>query len=309
MTSVTVGVFGAKPEERQELCKLIAKKDSEADLSYYSTVAGGKVVSVVEPSFFPDKPQVACFAAALSDYCIFIAREPSKAFAETLVLLDLMKKDKGCLVTHGGLEEFIKGTVVEGYDVVSTLEEAKTKVFELQGDESLKDKPFFAVVDGSFEVKGVGSVALGVIKQGTLKQYDELTAEPGGFAVGVRSIQVHDADVKQAAAGDRFGIGFKGATIDQVKRGTVLLHGKEETREASFNVHLSKFAEPIEPNTVLHAVVGLEFVNCHVSAEVKPGESRQAEIVFEKPVYVGALPVMLLNLNAKKSRIIGVGRV
>lgn len=309
MASANIGIFGAKPAEREEVAKAIAKKDSDADVSYYSTIADGCVYSVVEPTLYPEKPMPAVFAANLSDYCVFVAREPSREFAETLVLLDLLGKTKGALLTHGGLDDFLKDTVVEGYDRLDSVDAVKQAVLAFRGDSKLDALPLKCIVDNSFEVKGVGCVALGVIRQGVLKQYDSLFAEPGGYEVGVKSIQVHDKDVKMAYSGDRFGIGFKGASVEQVKRGTVLSHSREETNENSFTVTLSKFADAIEPNTVLHAIVGLQFVGCHVSEALKPGESKKAEIVFEKPVFLAGEPVLLLNLNAKKSRIVGVGRV
>ncbi|MEK6924554.1 MAG: EF-Tu/IF-2/RF-3 family GTPase [Candidatus Micrarchaeota archaeon] len=301
---VNVGVFGELAERRQEFCKAVAKKDSEADLSYYSNVLGGKVVSVLEPTLYPEKLQPAVFAAHLADYCVLVADAPSKVFAETVVLLDLLEKKAGCIVTQAGLKPLLEKTLLKDYSEFPSWDGARDAVFALQRDDSRDGHPVRAVVDSSFEVKGVGNVALGVVERGVLKVHDELKALPCGKQVGVKSIQVHDVDVKQAVAGDRFGIAFKGASVADVARGTVLGGLGDVTREAKVSMRASPFAgQPVEASESLHAVVGLQFVECRVSSEVAPGAEKQVEVVFERDVvFEPGEACLLCRLNSKGNR-------
>lgn len=300
--SINISVFGEK-EKRVELAKALAKKDSEADLSYYSNVLGGKVVSVIEPTLFPEKLQPAAFAAFLSDYCAIVADSPTKELAETIVLLDLLEKKGGCIVTQTGIEKFLQKTSLNGYDVFSSMEECRDKIFSLQRDERRDALPLRCAIDSSFEVKGVGNVALGVVKSGVLRVHDELDAQPAGKKIGVKSIQVHDVDVKEAVAGDRFGISFKNATVEEVSRGTLLQRGGEVAKEATATIRVSSFAgQPIEENESLHACVGLQFIGCRIAQECKAGEQKSVDIVFEKEVALQKEPALLCRLNSKGNR-------
>ncbi len=301
---INIGVFGELKEKREEAAKAIAKKDSEADISYYSSVLGGKVVSVVEPTLYPEKLQPTAFAAYLSDYCLIVADAPSRAFAETVVVLDLLEKTTGGIVTQAGLKALLDKTSLKGYEEYQSIDAARDAIYALQRDEAKDALPIKAIIDSSFEVKGVGAVALGVIKQGTLKQYDELDAMPKGVKIGVKSIQVHDVDVKTAASGDRFGISMKNTKVEDVGRGTVLGHGGEATKEDNVTIRVSQFAgTPIEANESLHACVGLQFVGCHVTSEVAVGATKQADIVFEKEVAITpGEPYLICRLNAKGNR-------
>jgi selenocysteine-specific translation elongation factor len=44
-------------------------------------------------------------------------------------------------------------------------------------------------IDHAFDIKGVGMVVLGVVKEGTVRAYDELALTPGGKKILVKSIQ------------------------------------------------------------------------------------------------------------------------
>lgn len=44
-------------------------------------------------------------------------------------------------------------------------------------------------IDHAFDIKGVGMVVLGVVKEETVRAYDELALVPGGKKMLVKSIQ------------------------------------------------------------------------------------------------------------------------
>ena len=55
--------------------------------------------------------------------------------------------------------------------------------------------PCIIPIDHAFGVKGIGTVILGVIRQGTVKTYDQLNILPSGKSILVKSIQMHDDPV------------------------------------------------------------------------------------------------------------------
>ncbi|MCI4361477.1 MAG: hypothetical protein L3J91_07200, partial [Thermoplasmata archaeon] len=60
-------------------------------------------------------------------------------------------------------------------------------------------------IDHAFPVKGVGAVALGVVRRGSLTAHEKLRLFPTPKLVEIRSIQVHDVDVRAARTGERVG--------------------------------------------------------------------------------------------------------
>ena len=54
------------------------------------------------------------------------------------------------------------------------------------------------VVDHCFDVKGVGTVILGKVINGKVKQYDNLKLYPAGIDVMIKSIQMHDDPVNES---------------------------------------------------------------------------------------------------------------
>ena len=74
-------------------------------------------------------------------------------------------------------------------------------------------------IDRAFSLRGIGTVVTGTLWTGTVRVGDRLAIEPGGREVRVRSLQVHDQAVNEAAAGQRVALALVGVERTQVKRG------------------------------------------------------------------------------------------
>jgi selenocysteine-specific elongation factor len=74
-------------------------------------------------------------------------------------------------------------------------------------------------IDRAFSLRGIGTVVTGTLWSGTVRVGDRLAIEPGGREVRVRSVQVHDRGVEEAAAGQRVALALVGVERTQVKRG------------------------------------------------------------------------------------------
>jgi selenocysteine-specific elongation factor len=74
-------------------------------------------------------------------------------------------------------------------------------------------------IDRAFSLRGIGTVVTGTLWSGTVRVGDRLAIEPGGREVRVRSVQVHDHAVDEAAAGQRVALALVGVERTQVKRG------------------------------------------------------------------------------------------
>jgi selenocysteine-specific elongation factor len=85
------------------------------------------------------------------------------------------------------------------------------------------DGPARLYVDRSFTLRGIGTVATGTLWSGTIGEGDELRVEPGGRAVRVRSVQVHDRPVERAEAGQRVAVSLPGLERRDLRRGDALV--------------------------------------------------------------------------------------
>ena len=78
-------------------------------------------------------------------------------------------------------------------------------------------------VDRVFSLRGIGTVATGTLWSGSIGEGDELRAEPRGPKVRVRSVQVHDAGVERAEAGQRVALALPGVSRGELRRGDALV--------------------------------------------------------------------------------------
>ena len=90
-------------------------------------------------------------------------------------------------------------------------------------DRTHADGPARLYVDRVFTLRGIGTVATGTLWSGSIAAGDVLRAEPGGTEVRVRSVQVHDAPVDRAEAGQRVALGLPGIERRQLRRGDALV--------------------------------------------------------------------------------------
>jgi selenocysteine-specific elongation factor len=96
-------------------------------------------------------------------------------------------------------------------------------------------------VDRAFSLKGVGTVATGMLVAGELAIDDELRLFPGGQSVRVRSLRANDHKAKRAGVGDRIAVNLSGIERSQIQRGH-WLHGG--TGAGTQNVHITLQRRP-----------------------------------------------------------------
>ncbi len=86
-------------------------------------------------------------------------------------------------------------------------------------------------VDRVFTIKGAGTVVTGTLWSGSIARGDALGVLPGSRRARAREIQIHDAQVQQAVAGQRVAVNLSGLSVDQVQRGDVVVGPGTDLRE------------------------------------------------------------------------------
>src|SRR5262249_20804858 len=90
-------------------------------------------------------------------------------------------------------------------------------------------------VDRAFSVRGAGTVVTGTLWSGEAARGAAVTVLPSGRRARVRAVEVHDAPVETAPAGQRVALNLAGLARDEVARGDVIVAGEEAAR-ATFRV-------------------------------------------------------------------------
>src|SRR3954452_3597014 len=116
------------------------------------------------------------------------------------------------------------------------------------------DAPARLHVDRSFTLKGIGTVVTGTLWSGSIAAGDQVQVLPAGQRARVRSVQVHDEAVEQAAAGQRVALNLVGVARDEVGRGDVIVTGTALRPAYLVDAHLQleTDAGKLAPGTRLH---------------------------------------------------------
>jgi selenocysteine-specific translation elongation factor len=310
MPSLNIAVLGEDAENRARAAQALGKKGTADDISFYHTVFQGKIVTAVDPLAYPAKFPVLLQTLALSDIALVVADKPSPVLGEIIVALDSLGM-KAVFLSPFDMKPLLALTSLKDSGIFAEIQEAREFLF---AHESPRVEGSAVVyIDHCFEVKGVGTVALGIVKRGEIAVHDRITAYPSGKEIDVKSIQKNDEDVTSAVCWDRVGLAIKNATANEITRGTVLSKEKICVEER-FDCELSalKFArEPLVNDEALHISAGLQFEPCRleVGEEIKPGEKGKGTIKTEKPVaFLKEENLLLCNLNAKGLRIVGIAK-
>jgi len=150
-------------------------------------------------------------------------------------------------------------------------------------------------IDRVFSMKGFGTVVTGTLVSGQVKTGDAVEILPSRILVKVRGIQVHNAKVEQAMAGQRIAVNLQGVEKSSVQRGEVLLHPGtvEPTNLVDVEIiHLSHAPRPLKNGVMLRFHTGTSYQMAKIfllgANELKPGARGYAQIRLQDAVV--ALP-------------------
>lgn len=113
------------------------------------------------------------------------------------------------------------------------------------------DRPTRLFVDRAFSLRGIGTIATGTLWSGSIGPGDTLVAEPAGRRVRVRSVEVHDAAVDRADAGQRVAVALPRVPARALPRGTALVAPGAYAASHRLDLALEEL-EPIPARVTAH---------------------------------------------------------
>ncbi len=274
------------------VARKLAKKGTESDISIFDKREGDTAISIAVPMTYPERMQPLLQSLRISDASVLFAEAVDATLGELIVALSAFGLN-GAIVTPAGLSEkvlSIARTRLPGWTLIESGDECEQRLREfILGLEVRRnpDAEFWRVdVDHSFEVKGVGTVALGIVSKGTVHVHDKVFGQPGASEGSSRSIQIFDVDHDEAEAGSRVGLALKGMTPAQVPRGTVLTNNAHMRSAKSCSINFQResfYREPLEGGKIIHINAGLQCVQSRIiDAGERLDTEFDQEVAFEE---------------------------
>jgi elongation factor 1-alpha len=150
-------------------------------------------------------------------------------------------------------------------------------------------KPLRIPIQDIYTITGIGSVPVGRVETGVLKEGDTLMFMPGKVQGQVKSIESHHVNVKQALPGDNIGFNVRGISKKDVHRGDIAGHVDNPPTVAREFIgriivihHPTAIAAGYSP--VLHSNTGQ--ISCRFKELVAKLDSRTGQIVEQNPSFL-----------------------
>ncbi|MBA2858354.1 selenocysteine-specific translation elongation factor [Methanococcus maripaludis] len=307
MKNVTIGLFG----DFEDAGKNIAKKGTSTDITLYNHKNGDDSAVFVEPTRYPERIQPLIYTINMMDYALVFIDEIKPEIGETLLTLDLFGVERGFIVVGEyvdveQLKGIISNTSMKNFEFLEKdyiqIREKMITIPEVE-----KSSDFIKIpIDHFFSVKSVGTVILGKVDKGSVSVHDNLRIYPTNNKAMVKSVQVHDRDVKEAETNSRVGLSLKGISVDDLDRGMILSNGELEVSdkielEMKWNPYMNKEVAVGEGYQI---IVGLQTVSCKI--EEKNGNKLTLKLL--KPAAFEKGDTFIMLDGSAKIRIIGVSK-
>jgi len=150
-------------------------------------------------------------------------------------------------------------------------------------------KPLRLPIQDVYTITGVGTVPVGRVETGVLKEGDEIVFMPTNVKGEVKSIETHHVRMPKAEPGDNIGFNVRGIARGDIRRGDVAGHpgnpptvAKEFIGQIAVLYHPTAIAAGYTP--VMHAHTGQ--VACQFAELIQKLDARTGQVVEEKPAFL-----------------------
>jgi len=325
MTVLNVAFIGS-----EELARRLGKKGDVRDIESYvhkeSRNGKNAVLSFLRPLRHPERIRPLLSVLDVARTGIVEVQRIDAALGEVMVALScagiknghvVISPEKGewvdvdqvkIIIGQAGLEnwQIHEGELDEHSlrDSLFQILDANTKELEI-----LESAPLVLPVDQSFNVKGVGLVAIGFVQSGSVSKHDDITVLPSGESGVARSLQVMDDDVDKAVFGDRVGIALRNLREKSLQRGSMVVSSGSDSlvchEKSTFEIIPAPFQKRnLVEGDVVHAASNLQFVVGRISSI----ERNTAKVSWDSPLWIrsdGQSRIVVVQLDSLPMRIIG----
>ena len=306
MESLNIAVLGSS-----EFLNDFGKRGTLSDIVLYDRKLKDRIFTFIAPISFPDKIQTLPQVLNMTDFLVLNITQLDKYLAEQIIAINSLGIRNGFLlhsydIDEQRLNQMIKGTAIENFKKIESLEILKNEINNLHSNPIEGD--LLMPIDHSFDVKGVGTVLLGGIKQGRIKVYDKLRILPSNKEALIKSIQMHDDPVDESSSPSRVGLAIKGVSPREIERGDIICSG-DTMKTAVTEVLVTDFLKNKYYNG---EITDTQTYLLSVGLQIKPVKilinNSKILLSLEKPIaYYEKQKFLILKPDSKTTRIIAEG--
>jgi selenocysteine-specific elongation factor len=221
-----------------------------------------------------------------------------------MVVLTKSDLAEGDLLELARLEasEFVRGSFLEHSPMVAVsaatgagLDELRAELAKLAATVPEKDASqyFRLPIDRAFAMRGFGTVVTGTLVSGVVRVDQEVELHPARKRVRVRGLQVHGADVQEAAAGQRTAVNIAAVDASELSRGMALAEAGRfhVTSHIDCVFDLLRSAKPLKHRAPVHFHAGTAEVEAEIrrlqgTDPIAPGSREYVRLVLSEPLLI-----------------------
>lgn len=170
-------------------------------------------------------------------------------------------------------------------------------------------------VDRVFTLPGFGTIVTGTLRDGSLSVGDAIEIQPEGVSGRVRGLQTHKQAEPVASPGSRTAVNISGVSVDQIKRGSVILHPDTVKPTRMIDVWcrlLEDEGDSLKHNTDIKLFLGTAEVMARVRVlgvkALQPGEEGFLQLILQTPIVAQRQDRFIIR-RPSPAATIGGGRV
>jgi len=321
MNSLTVAVIGDIGYGKN-----LGKTGTTSDITFYNLKQGDSIVTMIEPTRYPEKFPSLFYSLSVCDFVLFIVKNIDRHFGEMVVAVDTLGKTDGCFIlknyySENDVSRLVKNTTLSNFsfsgdnttDIREMLVE-RAKINQ-EKDKNAAYTTGSVTIDHFFNVRGIGTVVLGFVVSGIVRRHDKVNLLPLDKEAQIRSIQKHDEDFDLATKGDRVGLALKNVEVEDLDRGYVLSSEDDLVSFKDLAIRLKKnsfFQKELKVGDVIHLGQWMQVIPARVT-DIKKNDdnnnillklSTDSPLVLKKDA-----KILLSDLNDDKLRVIGSATV
>jgi selenocysteine-specific elongation factor len=205
-------------------------------------------------------------------------------------------------LTRMEIEEFVHGSFLENAPIIAVsavtragLDDLRAALLQTAAEVRGKDATRYPrlPIDRSFSMRGHGSVVTGTLVAGTLAVQDEIQLYPTTKRARIRGLQVHNAPVDRARAGERTAVNLAGVDASEIHRGMVVAPPDifRPTQQVDCSFELLPGAHPLKHRAPVHFHAGTfetpaEARLISSTAPMRPGSRAHVRFRLRDPLLI-----------------------
>ncbi|MCD6274448.1 MAG: translation elongation factor EF-1 subunit alpha [Candidatus Aenigmarchaeota archaeon] len=169
------------------------------------------------------------------------------------------------------------------------------------------DKPLRLPIQDVYSITGVGTVPVGRVETGVMKQNQAVIIMPAGIKAEIKSIEMHHQPLQEAKAGDNIGFNLRGVGKGDIKKGDVVCDpsnpatvAEEFTAQIIVLNHPTVIAPGYTPVFHIHTAQ----VTCTITEIIKKMDPKTGQVVQEKPEYIKTGDAAVIKVKPTKPVVI-----